>query len=287
MLYLHGQNICCIIKYILKVAKRCAVFGKKKRYNYKIGLALSGGGTRGFAHLGVFRALEEWHIPVHCVAGTSVGSIMGAMYSAGLPWQTILEEARTLTKKDILNKRFAIGSDSANIEEIAERLLGKLTFDKLKLPFAAVAVDIATGNEVVLTSGEVSKAVSASSAVPALFTPVKMGDMVLVDGGLLNNMPADVCRKMGADVVISVDLNHTRGKGTTSTKLLDILIATWNITTKGTVYKGEINSDVIITPELSAYKNTRLENIDEMVSEGYRAAAEKMPDIMQILQTKF
>ena len=75
------------------------MFGKKKRYNYKIGLALSGGGTRGFAHLGVFRALEEWHIPVHCVSGTSVGSIMGAMYSAGLPWQTILEEARTLTKK--------------------------------------------------------------------------------------------------------------------------------------------------------------------------------------------
>ena len=115
----------------------------------------------------------------------------------------------------------------------------------------------------------------------------KLDGMVLVDGGLLNNMPADVCREMGADVVVSVDLNHTRGSGTSSDKLLDTIVAVWDITAKGTVLKGQLNSDVIITPELADYKNTKLEGIEEMAEEGYRAAMEKMPQIQQLLNTKF
>ena len=260
---------------------------KRKTFRHTLGLALSGGGTRGFAHLGVFRAFEQCHVPVSCVAGTSAGSIMGAFLCAGIPWQEVIVQAKAVTKKDLINKRWVIGSSSANIESIARRLLGDVTFEQLKIPFRAVAVDIATGSEVVLNSGSVAKAVSASSAVPVLFSPVKTDGMVLVDGGLLNNMPADVCREMGADVVVSVDLNHTRGSGTSSDKLLDTIVAVWDITAKGTVLKGQLNSDVIITPELADYKNTKLEGIEEMAEEGYRAAMEKMPQIQQLLNTKF
>ena len=159
------------------------------------------------------------------------------------------------------------------------------TFDELSVPFAAVAVDIQNGNEVILNSGNVAKAVSASCAVPALFKPVEIDGQLLVDGGLLNNMPADICRNMGAEKVIGVDLNHTR-QGARSGKLTDILIATWNITTKSTMYKGQQNSDIIIEPELKDFKRTSLDNIDEMVMEGYRAAKEKMPEIKKLLGIK-
>ncbi|MCM1289797.1 MAG: patatin-like phospholipase family protein [Corallococcus sp.] len=263
---------------------------KKSRpvvFRHKVGLALSGGGTRGVAHIGVLQAFAENNVKFDCVAGTSAGSILGALYCAGIPCDEILQAAKTLTKKDLINKRFALGSNPSNIEQAALRILGDITFDQLKIPFAAVAVDIQTGAEVVLNSGSVCKAIAASSAVPMLYKPLEMDGMRLVDGGLLNNMPADVCRKMGAEVVISVDLNHNRGRGTTSNKLLDTVIATWTITTKSTMYKGQINSDFVIAPELSEYKNTKLSGIDEMVREGYRAAVDSMEEIKQLLQTKF
>lgn len=254
---------------------------------HKLGLALSGGGTRGVAHIGALKAFEENGIKFDCVAGTSAGSILGALYCAGLPFDEMLQAAKALTRKDLLNNRFVFGSDPHSIEQAATRVLGDVTFDSLALPFAAVAVDIRTGSEVVLNSGSVCSAIAASSAVPMLYKPFIMDDMALVDGGLLNNMPADVCRKMGAELVISVDLNHNRGHGTSSDKILDTIVAVWTITTKSTMYKGQINSDVIITPELSEYKNTKLLYLDEMVQEGYRATLAQMDEIKQLLQTKF
>ncbi len=264
------------------------MFGKKaKAARHKLGLALSGGGTKGVAHIGVFRALEEANIPVFCVAGTSAGSIVGAMFCAGLSWEEMAKAAQELDRKDILDKRWIIGSDSQNIATAVRRVLGDTTFDKLSLPFAAVAVDLESGEEVVLRQGEVATAVAASSSVPILFKPTVWQGRVLVDGGLLNNMPADVCRQMGADIVLGVDLNYARGKGTASTKMLDTAIATWNITTKNAMLKGHLNSDIIVTPELSVYKNTRMENVADMIQQGYIAALEKIPQISDLLNAKF
>lgn len=255
------------------------------KLKFKLGLALSGGGTRGFAHIGVFKAFNEAHIGFDCVAGTSVGSLIGSLYSAGVSTDIMVREAKLITRKELVG-RLWINSDSANIAKLANRLLVDKTFDELDVPFRAVAVDIMTGNEVVLSSGNVARAVSASCAVPALFKPVEMDGMVLVDGGLLNNMPADVCRQMGADVVIGVDLNHHRGEGARSKHLTDILFATWDITTKSTMYKGLQNSDLVIEPELKEYSRASLDNIDEMVAEGYRATMEKMTEIKKILKIK-
>lgn len=256
-----------------------------RKLKYRLGLALSGGGTRGFAHIGVLKAFEEERIKFDCVAGASAGSLIGSMYCAGVTCEQMIEVAKKVSRKEILGK-FLINSDSGNIERIANRLLTDKTFDELSTPFTAVAVNISNGQEVWLNRGPVARAVAASCAVPALFTPVLIDDMVLVDGGLLNNMPADVCRTMGADMVIAVDLNHHRGSGTKSRKLKDILIATWNITTKSTMYKGEMNSDVVIEPELLEFNKTSLQHIDEMVDEGYRAAKEKMSEIKELLQIK-
>lgn len=266
-------------------------FGKKKKDSkavsskrrLKVGLALSGGGARGFAHIGAFKAFSQEGISFDYVAGTSVGSIMGAMYAAGYDWQTIRNEATVVTRRDLINKLTVVGSDSANVKRVAERLLADKTFADLSLPFTAVAVDIESGDEVHLTSGVVADAVAASSAVPILFTPYYLDGKYLVDGGLLNNMPADVCRNMGADVVISVDLNSYRGKGTTTRNVLGMAIATWNITTKGTVYKGYMSSDVVITPDLREFKSTRLEGIDDMIQIGYDATMAQMDEIKRVI----
>lgn len=255
------------------------------KLKFKLGLALSGGGTRGFAHIGVIKAFEEEHIKFDCVAGTSVGSIFGSLYCAGIGTDVMIEQAKSVTRRELMS-RFWINSDSANIAKLANRMLDDKTFDSLSTPFAAVAVDIVSGEEVVLNRGNVAKAVSASCAVPALFKPVEIDNMVLVDGGLLNNMPADVCRNMGAEVVIGVDLNHTRGGGAKSKSITNIIAATWKITMKSTMYKGTLNSDLVIEPELSEFAATSLEHIDQMVEEGYRATKERMAEIKQLLEIK-
>ena len=254
---------------------------------YKIGLALSGGGTRGIAHLGVLKAFAEHKIRFDCVAGTSAGALVGSIYCAGLDLDEVIAEARTVTRRELVNKRFAIGSNSNNIARLANRFLQGKNFDDLLIPFACIAVDIVSGGEVELNSGSVAEAVSASCAVPALFTPVEHDGMLLVDGGLLNNMPADVCRRMGADIVIAVDLNYNRGnKGAKPRNVIDTLVATWNITTKSTMYKGQMNSDLVIEPELGNYKNSSLDHFDERIEAGYKATLDVMDNIKQLLLTK-
>ena len=265
--------------------KKYVPFKFSVKLKHRLGLALSGGGTRGFAHIGVLKAFQEERIAFDCVAGTSAGSLIGALYCADVGLDVIIQEAKRVQRKELV-RRLWINSDSANIANVVNRLLVDKTFEELSTPFAAVAVDVLSGNEVVLTSGNVAKAVSASCAVPALFKPVESDGMVLMDGGLLNNMPADVCRKMGAQIVIGVDLNCHRGEGTDSRKLRDLLFAAWSITTKSTMYKGLQNSDLVIEPELRQFSRASLDSIDEMVEEGYRAAKQKMPEIKKLLGLK-
>ena len=159
-------------------------------------------------------------------------------------------------------------------------------FVATKIPFACVAVDLVTGSEVVLDSGSLAKACSASCAVPLVFTPVEMDGMVLVDGGVSNNIPADVCRQMGAEIVIAVDLNHTRSEGTTSSKTIDRMGAVWRVMSSATAYKGQHNSDLVITPELRIFKSTTIADVDRMINEGYRATIAQMDEIKQLLNIK-
>lgn len=270
-----------------------AIFRKKQvddgfvKSRYKLGLALSGGGTRGVAHLGVLKAFTEQKIRFDYVTGTSVGSLAGAIYCAGLNLDEVISEAKTVTRKELINRRFVIGSNSDNIRALADKFLQDIDFEDLSIPFACVAVDIVSGNEVVLDSGNVSQAIAASCAVPALFTPVEYDNMFLVDGGLLNNMPADVCRRMGADIVVGVDLNHNRGnKGAKPRNVIDTLVATWSITTKSTMYKGQMNSDIVIEPELTEHKNTSLKNIDERIEAGYVATLKIIDELKLLLKVK-
>jgi len=261
-------------------------FFKKKR-KIKVGLALGGGGARGIAHLGAIKAFEEYGIKFDYIAGTSAGSLVGALYAYGLGADRLIEIAKSLNIKDIkTNKISFIPSKTDGIENIVKENIGDVSFKDLKTPFCAVAVDIKTGNEVHIKSGNVSKAVAGSCAVPGVFNPVEFENFRLMDGGLQNTIPSDVVKTMGADVVIAVDVNPSRGYGTESTKIIDLLSASIRILMKSNAVKGKLYANIILEPNTKRFKSTKLAGLDEMIKEGYDSAKANMPSILKLLNIK-
>lgn len=209
----------------------------------KVGVVLSGGGAKGMAHIGVLKVLEKAGIPVDIVTGTSIGSIVGGLYAIGYnahsldsmvrtqDWTYVITDKEDLRKQSLLDRKkqntylfntgLTIGKRDMsagglirgkNLAELFQKLFvgytDSLDFNKdLKIPFACVATNIMDNSEVVFHSGRLPQAIRASMSIPAAFSPVRMGDMVLVDGGLKNNFPVDVARQMGAEVVIGITLN--------------------------------------------------------------------------------
>ena len=264
------------------------IFGKKgtqKESNtLKLGLALSGGGTRGVAYIGVFKALQEANIQFDYVAGTSVGSLMGAVYCSDLTIQEMTTIAKNLRVKDIRSSKIKyVPSKTDKLCAVIREVLGNKRFEDLRLPFTAVAVDIITGNEVRLNTGELDTAIAGSCAVPMIFNPVERGTYRLYDGGLRNNIPADVVRDMGADVVIAFDLNPTRGYGTDSTKLLDLLKASLRILMKSNSVNGYVYSDYIVKMDLTQYSQFKLDNVEDMIRVGYETTIAELPNILKVI----
>lgn len=257
---------------------------KVKKNKHKIGLALGGGGARGFADIGVIKAFEEEGIEFDEIAGTSAGSLVGALYAYGLTSDEMLEVAKNIKMKNIKGGLFFfMPSDTVGIQDIIKDAIGDVQFDELKTKFTAVAVDLITGKEVHLTSGNVAKSVAASCAVPGFFKPVEIDKYRLADGGLQNNVPADVLKSNGCKYVFSVDINHTRGSGTSSTKLIDILKASIGIMMKSNSLNGKFFSDIVIEPDLVKFSSTSSEGYLEMIEIGYKEAKKRMPEIKQLL----
>jgi NTE family protein len=180
----------------------------------RLGLVLGGGGARGLAHIGVMRVFQREQIPIDLIAGTSMGGLVGALYAAGVPITTVQEEVGRLSKLTEQIKLVDVNISSAGLSVGGRRiynfmadLLGEdLTFADLRLPLSMVSVDIRTGREVTLQGGLVIDAVRATISVPGIFQPVDLGDYRLVDGGVLDNVPVDVARMMGATRTIAVDV---------------------------------------------------------------------------------
>ncbi|MBW4046458.1 MAG: patatin [Proteobacteria bacterium] len=183
----------------------------RSRDGTRIGLALGSGSARGLAHLGVIRAIADAGLHIDCIAGTSMGALIGAIVCAGkldMLEATFaqFDRKRTLSFFDVVLPRSGL-IDGAKVSELVRAHVHADVIEALPLAFAAVATDIASGEEVVIRSGDVIEAVRASISVPGIFTPVRTDGRILVDGGLTNPVPVSVVRSMGADVVIAVDLN--------------------------------------------------------------------------------
>lgn len=177
----------------------------------RIGLALGSGGARGSAHTGVLKVLEAEGIPVSIIAGSSIGALIGAAHAAGIPVDEVEQEWMSTGARRVF-RSFAptlprAGLSSGNeLKKMLVGLLGDLRIEDLSYPYAAVACDIDTGDAVVLSEGSLVDAVRASTAIPGIFHPVRKNERLLVDGGLVNPVPVDVCRDLGADFVIAVDV---------------------------------------------------------------------------------
>lgn len=257
-----------------------------KNKKVKIGLALGGGGARGIAHIGVLKAFEENGITFDYVSGTSAGSIVGAMYAFGKTADEMLQIAHSLRVKDIRRSKFFMPSKTDGIQGLLKDNLGDVDISSAKIPFAAVAVDLISSREIAFTRGNLAKIVSGSCAVPGVFVPVEYEDMHLSDGGLQNNIPSDVPRHFGCDYVVAVDVNSTRGYGTSSLKVLDVLLATIRIMTKSNCTKGYLNADIVVAPSMKEYKSTKIDEVDAMFAEGYQAGIEAVPKILELISKK-
>lgn len=259
---------------------------KLKKYK-KIGLALGGGGARGFSLIGVIRAFEEENIKFDYIAGTSIGSIFGAMLAYGFNSHQMQEIAEKIRVKDIRKNKIPFMPSSTDaLENIIIDNVGDINIEDLKMPFCAVAVDMVSGKEVDITSGRLCKALAGSCAVPTVFDAVEFEDKMLFDGGLQNTIPSDVLRKYGCDAVVAVDINSTRGYGTNSKKYLDLLMASVRIMMKSNAIKGYLNSDIIIKPDLKRFSASKTEGMLEMIEEGYKATKELMPQIKELFKRK-
>ena len=254
----------------------------------KVGVAFGGGGAKGMAHIGVIKAFEEYGLDFDYVAGTSVGSIMGAAYASGMKSSEILKIAKSMKTSDIrTSKVFFVPSKTEGIESMMRNNFGDINIENLKKPFSAVAVDIKSTKELCISKGNLAKAVAGSCCVPGIFQPVQFGNYLLCDGGLQNNIPANIPRFFDCDYVIAVDCNSTRTYGTESSKTLDVIACALRILMKSNSIKGYLNADLTIACDTKKFKSTELEGIDEMVEIGYRNAIDMMPEIMKIFAGKY
>ncbi len=247
-----------------------------------VALCLGGGGARGFAHLGALKAFQESNIDFDLCVGTSVGSLVGAFYCSGLSPDDMIAYSHEIDVKNIRTGKLFFPSDPFPIGEIFTRRMGNMNIEDLIKPFYCVAVDIVTGKEFIFDRGSVGEAISSSCAVPLIFKPMVIGERHLVDGGVLNNIPASVCRMMGADYVVTVDVNPTRGQGSNELGMIDVIKATFNIMTAHTSVEGLRLSDVIVAPDLNEFSATRKDGYEKMIELGYNAASSKIEDIKEL-----
>ena len=283
----------------------------------KVCLVLSGGGARGAAHIGVLRVLEEYRVPIDCITGTSMGSLVGAAYASGMT----VPEMEALTEKitfDLLFKetpprqdltirrkqdelrlnlsgpqigvtdkgevRFAKGIVSGvQLETVLRelsRIKGPVSFDTLPIPFRAVATDLVTGRPKVFDSGDLALAMRSSMSVPGVIAPAEVDGMMLVDGGLVNNLPVDVARGMGADIVIAVNLGTPLMKAEDIKDVLGITGQMIGILTEQNVQRTLATlkpTDILILPELGNYSAGDFDHMKSTWAIG-EAAARKVSD---------
>jgi len=300
--------LCCICALPKNVFAQCLEAGDGPR----IGLVLSGGGARGTAHVGVLQILEELKIPIHCVAGTSLGSVVGGLYALGLTANQLASIVATVDwnrgfvdefprallplrrkdEEDEFQIKFELGvSDRTlnlprgviqghGLHLLLKELIGGGSlvreFDALPIPFRAVATDIVNARPVALARGDLARSIQASMAIPGVYAPVEINGQLLVDGGVTQNLPVDIVRKMGAEIIIAVDIGTPLSKRDELRSVVAILDQLTNVLTDRNVVdqKRKLGlEDVYIQPELGSHSTMDFASTDAIVAIG-KAAGE-------------
>jgi len=259
----------------------------------KVALALGGGAARGFAHIGVIKALEAQGIVPDIVVGTSAGSVVGALYAAGNDGFALHKLALAMDEAAISDWSVPLFAKVTGvikgeaIQNYINKTVHNVPLERLKIPFGAVATDLHSGLPVLFRRGNTGIAVRASSAVPGVFQPVKIGSRVYVDGGLASPVPVRFAREMGADFVIAVNISaqpdaQTPAGGST----VDMLLQTFTIMGQSINHYELKEADVVIAPSLGAMKGSDFDSRNLAILAGEQAAMAALPAIRQKLQSK-
>jgi NTE family protein len=257
----------------------------------RIALVLGGGAARGFAHIGVIKALEAQGIVPDMVVGTSAGSLVGALYAAGNNGFALQKLAMEMDEAAISDWSVPLFSQSSGVlkgeavQLYVNRAVQNQPIEKLKIPFGAVATDLHTGQAILFRRGNTGAAVRASSAVPGLFQPVKIGTATYVDGGLVSPVPVSFARKMGADFVIAVNIS-VQPEAQPASGTLEILLQTFAIMGQSLNQFELRDADIVIRPELATMKGNDFQQRNVAIMAGERATAAQMADIKRRLKTQ-
>ncbi len=257
----------------------------------KIGLALGGGAARGFAHIGVIKALEAQGIYPDIVVGTSAGSVVGALYAAGNTGFQLQKLAMEMDEASISDWAVPLFRKNTGVlkgealQSYVNKAVNNLPMEKLKIPFGAVATDLKDGKPILFQRGNTGMAVRASSAVPGVFQPVTINGHTYVDGGLVAPVPVRFARDMGADFVIAVNIS-TQADVQATVSSLDVIMQTFSIMGQRINDYELRDADIVITPPLGKMASNDFNGRNQAVLAGEQAAAQVMAQIKQKLEAK-
>lgn len=255
----------------------------------KIGLALSGGAARGMAHVGVLRALEEHSIPIDAIAGASAGALVGGLYAAGLSiaqLEKLIIGFRWRHTARMAFSRLGLQSNQ-RMEKFLRANLPVTRFEELKIPFAALVTDLRNGTPVVMRdTGDLAFAIRASTCIPALYVPVRDSTgRLLVDGGLVANLPISYTRDLGADIVIGVDVGADGARFMDRPRTaLGVLTQTFVAVERIVSSQESKDADLIIAPKVGHIRWDETKRGNELIKVGYDAALEAMAEIRNLIE---
>jgi NTE family protein len=250
----------------------------------KVALVLGAGASRGFTHIGALKILEANRVPIHLIVGTSAGSFVGSMSAYGFTAFQIQDLSFSMEKGDIVDLTVPDNGfiKGEKLESYVNHMVSNTPIEKMRTPFYAVATDIQSGEEVVFASGNTGTAVRASCSIPGIFQPVKIGAKTYVDGGLVSPVAVDYARKMGADLVIAVDISAGANNASPQTTMDTIMQSVIIMYSK--ISQNQLSrADVVIRPKVSHIGSTDFSKRHEAVLEGEKAALEAMPAIKKAL----
>ncbi|MFH1594198.1 MAG: patatin-like phospholipase family protein [Candidatus Omnitrophota bacterium] len=259
-------------------------FFKKK----KVGLALGGGAARGIANIGVLKVLEKERVPIDLIVGSSIGSLIGAAYSLGVPTHTMEKYATKFTWQSLAD--FSISRTAIlrgkRLENIIDSFLGSRGFKDLRIPLAITTTDIESGEEVLHTKGNLKKLIKASCSWPGIFPPVTVEGRMLGDGGIRNSIPVKMAKKLGADIIIAIDIGFCVKKGKL-TNLFQMFIQSIQILGEELDKYQSKQADIVIKPKLHDMDQFAFHRAREAIHDGERAARAALSKIREKIGLNF
>ncbi|HEU5336293.1 MAG TPA: patatin-like phospholipase family protein [Terriglobales bacterium] len=252
----------------------------------QIGLALGGGFARGLAHIGVFKVLEEENIPLACVAGTSVGAVIGAAYCSGMSAAELTEMAAQVRFRDFARwtiSRYGFASNERMVGFL-KRILKVRTFEELRIPLAVTATDFISGEGVVFRTGQLIEPVRASCAYPGMFLPVQINGRLLVDGMLAYTVPTVPLRQMGAEKIIGVYLRSHWCDASGPRHVFEVISQCFSIAQDRMSGLWQAEADSVMEPEVAGFGYDSFERAADLIAAGEAAARAAMPQIRAWMQ---